>query len=183
MAAAHKHLACDVLLAPGHRADAAAAAVLRVIRIGRKALDIAEIRQREHALLFRDQIFDIDLARDRRDFRAARVGKLALNFLRLVLDNRVDARFMRENVAQVGDARLDLRELALEFFALQARQSAQRHLDDCLRLHVVQAKAFGQTLPRGRPVGAVADDRDDLVDMVDGNLQTLQDVCARQGLF
>ena len=179
----HEHLGGGVLLAAAHTGNALAAAPLDVVGVRRLALDVAEIRHGEDAFLARDQILDIHLAADRRDLGAALVAVFLLDLLRLVLDDPHQAGFVRENVAEIGHLRFDGGQLLLQLQTIGVRQRAERHLHDGLRLRIVQSKALAQTqLCRGA-VGAGTDDRDHLVDVVDGDLEALQNVGALLGLF
>ena len=183
MRAYDEHLGGGVLLPAAHAGNALAAAALDVIRVGRLTLDVAEVRHGQDALLARDQILNVDLAADGGNLGAALVAVLLLDLLRLVLDDAHEARTVRENVAQVGDLRLDRGQLLLELETVSVRQRAERHLHDGLRLRIVEAKALAQAQLRRGAVRARADDADHLIDVVDGNLETLQNVSALLGLF
>ena len=183
MAVRGKQLGHDVLVAAGHAGNAAPAAALRVVRVERLALRVAEVRQRDDAALVRDQVFDVHFAADRRDFGAALVVKLRFDRERLLLDNGEHAALVGKDVLQVFDLEVQRAQLVLQLLAVQAGQRAQLHLHDSLRLHIVQAEPLGHALARLGAVLGGADDRDHFVDEIDRNFEALQDVRAVLGLF
>ena len=82
---------------------------------------------------------------------------------------------------EVGDLLLQLLVLRLQLLPVQPLQGLQAHVQNGLGLHVVQPEAAHQVL-----LGVViagADDADDLVDVVLGDEQTLQQMGALLGLL
>ena len=87
-----------------------------------------------------------------------------------------------EDRLQVGDARLDLGQLVEDPLALQGGQPTQLHVQDRGRLDLVDVEELHQ--PAAGVVGrlAVADEGDDLVEVVEGLGVAAQDVRALLGL-
>ena len=72
--------------------EALAAAALRAVDAGRRALDVAVVRDRDDHRLFGDQVFQVDVADlFAADLGAARVAVLALQLLAILADDREDA--------------------------------------------------------------------------------------------
>ena len=178
-----EQLGHDVLVAAGHAGNAAPAAALRVVRVERLALRVAEVRQRDDAALVRDQVFDVHFAADRRDLRAALVAEFLLHLERFVLDDAEPARLAADDVDVVGDLEAQRGELFLDLRALEAGELAEAHLHDGLRLHVVEAEARHQRFLALGDRLRIAQDRDDLVDEVERDHQAVQNVGALLRLF
>ena len=99
----------------------------------------------------------------------------------LVLEHALDLFGVGEQLLEVGNALLKLAVLVLQLLAVETLERFQAHVQYRLRLHVGQAEALHQVLLC--VVVAVADDVDDLVDVVLRDEQTLQQVGALLGLF
>ena len=66
--------------------------------------------------------------------------------------------------------------LRLESVSLQTGQCAKTHIHNCLRLHIVQTEAFCQTVFRFLYRRRGADDTYHLINMINGNQKTLDNV-------
>ena len=71
----------------------------------------------------------------------------------------------------------------LQTLAFQTRQTSQAHVQNGLRLLVGQGEALHELHLRLRRVRAVADDADDLVDVIQRDEQAFQNMGARLGLI
>ena len=76
------------ILARGHADDPLAAAPLRAVLAGRRALDEAAVRDRDDLALVGEEVLHVDLARVGHDLGQARRGVLGLDRLHLLLDDR-----------------------------------------------------------------------------------------------
>ena len=90
---------------------------------------------------------------------------------------------MGEQVLVVGDALVEVGDLVDELLAREAGEAAQAHLENRLGLHVVEAERVEHALLGLGVVARGANDVDDLVDVVDGDEQALEDVHAGTGLI
>ena len=176
-------LADKVLVPAAHAADAASAAALGLVDIQRLALEVAKVGQGDHALLLRNQVLDVDLALHRGKLGAARVVELLLDLQQLLLDDGADLLLVGQDGVVLGDLGVQLIHLGLDLLALQPCQTAQRHLHNGLRLHVVQTKPLHQGSLAFLHGVVGADNRDNLVDVVQRSHQALQNVGALLGLF
>ena len=167
-----------VLQVHPHHADPAAA--LLAVRGDRQALDVAGTGDRDHHVLFRDQILELELFLGRDDLGApvvvARVDPAELE--QLLLDQRVDLLLGAEQVAQLGDALLDVLELVLDALALERGEGAQAQLEDRDRLYLGELELGHQAGLRSVGVRGAADERDHRVEVVERDQVALQDVSA-----
>ena len=115
---------------------AAPAALLRPILVERLRLHVAAVRQRDHHVRRRDQVLErqIDALRD--DLRAACVAELVADRGELVVDDRRDARRLRQDVDQVDDLGHHVAVFAEDLVLFEAGQPLQPQFEDRLRLRV-----------------------------------------------
>ena len=115
--------------------------------------------------------------------RAARRVELLLDLLQLLLDDLTHQGGILEDALVVGDLLEQLGQLGLDLLALQAGQAAQAHLEDGVGLLLGEAEALGEPLRRLLVGLRGADDRDDLVDVVERDDVALQDMRALLGFL
>ena len=175
----------EVLLLHLRALDAVAAAALLAVLGERHALHVAAVGKRYDARLVGDEVLDGDLVRVGDDLgAAARVLLRAVARLEVGevgADYRVHLLGVGENRLELGDRREKLRKLVRQLVALEADELVEAHLEDCVDLRVGEAEALLQ-LPLRLVAGLRrADDPDDLVEVVDGEEQAVDDVpsCLR----
>ena len=176
-----EHVHHRVLLTGGDALLAHAALTLSGVFGHRRALDVAVLRQGEDALLLLDQVLDVQLVLHILDLGLAVVAELVGNGGQLLLEDGLHQSLVAEDTQEVGDLLLQLLVLGLELLPVKTLQRLQAHIQNGLGLHVVQPEALHQVLLG--VVVAAADDLDDLVDVVLGDQQALQQVGALLGLF
>ncbi len=156
--------------------------MLRSVFGQRGALDVSHVRDGDHHLVVGVEVFRIELFGAHHDLGAAFVAVLLLDLQHLLLHDAQTHLAAGEHAVVVFDPFEQLGVLLFELAALQAGQCPEAHVDDGLCLHFAQAEA----LHEGRlgHVGRLrtADDGDDLVDMVEGDEQTAEDVGPFLGL-
>ena len=172
------HIVHNVLFLCRHADDALAAALLCNVGIGGLTFDIAGAGHRDNAGVAFDEVFQYDLVFRRDDLGSALIGVFALDFQHLILDDPVDTPFIGQNFAQFLDERFFFFQLIHDLDAFQSCQFTERHIDDRLRLHVSKAEAFHQCCLRIGDGLVGTDDADDLVDVLDGDHLTLENVSA-----
>ena len=173
----------EILLLRRHALDALAAAVLAAISIECHALDVVVVRQRDDDVFLSDEVLDVDLARVDRQARAARIAELRLDRLELVLDDAEDAALICEDGLVVLDGLQDFLILLLDLLALEARQALQAQVQDGLSLFLRELEARNESSARDVSRAALADRRDDRIEVVERDRQALQDVGARLSLL
>src|SRR5882762_7213847 len=155
-----------------------AAAPLAPVGGHRQSFDIARVGHGDHHVLFRDQILDRELALVGYDFGAPLVAEAVRQLRELLLENLEAPRLRPEDLLALLDELADFPELLLELGDLEGGEARQPHVEDFRRLLFGQLEALAQAGVRARRVLRLADDLDDLVDVVDGDLQAFEDVLA-----
>ena len=173
----------DEVLFLGPRADhALAAAPLRAVGGDLLALDVAGVRDRDHHVLLLDGVLVADLALLAHDLGAPVVAVLLLQAPDLVLDDAEHLLRAGEDRPQPLDQLDDLEVLLLDLRALEPGQARQPHLEDGVRLDLAELELAHEALARGVHVLRAADQGDDGVEVVEGDLEALEDVGALLGL-
>ena len=172
-----------VLLAGDVADDPLAAAVLAAVRRDRLTLDVAAAGDRDDDVLVGDEVLVGHLAAGVvGDAGPALAGVLLLQLGQLVLDDREDAGRVGEDVLELGDLLDDREVLVLDLLALEGGQAGQSHVEDRLGLEVRQLEPRHQVRLGLLDVGRLADRLDDLVEVVEGDLEALEDVSPGPGL-
>ena len=110
-------------------------------------------------------------------------AKSSLHLLELAHDDVEQHLLGGQDLPQPGDELLHLGQLVEDLLPLQAGEALQLHLEDGLGLDLGEPEARDQPLARRVRGRAPADELDDLVDVVEGDLQPEQDVLAGPGLL
>src|SRR5690606_39045813 len=171
-----------VLVLRLHPHEATSAAALRAVRVDGQALDVARVGDGDDHLLVRDEVLDREVGAVADDLGAALVAVGAGYLAQLLLDDLEALLAALEDRAQLGDERADLGQLVLELLDLEAGQPREAHVEDRLRLAFGEPEALLEARVRGLRVRRALDQFDDLVDVVDGDLEPLEDVLALEGL-
>ena len=179
-----KKFLSKVVVLLGHALHAAAAAVLCLVGVQRGALDITLVGQREDAGLLGDQVLDVDLTGNSLDGGAALVAVLVGQGGQVGFDDVLHVLVVGKDVLIIGDGSAQFTQFLLDLEDLQTSQTAQLQLDDGIRLQFVKAEVIHHSLTGlGKAALAGADGSDDLIDDVDGLMQTFQDMLALLGLL
>lgn len=173
----------EILLLRRHALNTLATAVLAAVGVERHALDVVVVRQRDDDVFLGDEVLDVDLARVDRQARAARIAELRLDCLELVLDDGEDAALVREDGLVLLDGLQDFLVLLLDLLALEARQALQAKVEDGLSLLLRELEARDQGCARDVSRAALADRRDNGIEVVEGDRQALQNVGARSAFL
>ena len=159
----HEQLLDKILLARGRADDPLAAAPLGAVGSLGQAFDVPEVGQRDHHVLFLNEVDGVDLAIDQGDFGAAGIGVLAADLEDLGLHDVQHHGGVAQDVLEVGDFLEKLAVLDFDLVALQAGQPLESHVKDGLRLLVGQRKGVHQTLLGIGHGARRADQRDHLI--------------------
>ena len=134
----------DEVLFLRRRADAAlAAAPLRAVERQGRALDVAAAGHGDDHVLLDDQVLDVDVRGLGHDLRAPLVAELLLDRPELLHDDLEDELLGAEDLAELRDQGQDLLELGDDLLALEAGQPVEAHVEDRLRLDVVEPQDLG----------------------------------------
>ena len=171
-----------VLFLEVHAGHADAAALLLAVGGDGQPLDVAGLGDGDRHLLFGDEILEVDLALVRHDVGAAVVVVETPDLGKLGLDDAEDGVLVAEQRAQVADAGEQAGVLFLDLVALEAGELLEPQVEDGLSLRSRELEGVDERVARRLAVGSVADDADDLVEIVEGDEQALEDVGPRLGL-
>src|SRR4029078_6745105 len=80
------------------------------------------------------------------------------------------------DVLELGDELDDLEVLVLDLLALERSEASETHVEDGLRLELREVAPRHEVLARGIDVVRLADRLDHRIEVVEGDLQTLEDV-------
>ena len=137
----------------GRRADAAlAAAPLRAVERQRRALDVAAVGHGDDHVLVGDQVLDVDLATPRRRSRCGARRRTASADLAAARSTMISSTsFSEPRISlELRDQRQDLLVLRDDLLALEAGQALQAHVEDRLRLDLVEPQDLGALALRRR---------------------------------
>src|SRR5262245_36634003 len=121
-----------VVLLQVHAHHALAAAALLTVRGHGEALDVVRARDRDHHVLFRDQVLELELALGGDDLRAAVVA-LAVDLFdleQLLPDQRIDPRLVAEDRPQLADPLHQVLVLVLDPLSLERAQRPQPQVEE-----------------------------------------------------
>ena len=168
-----EHLCGHVLLPAAHAGNSTASPALGPVGIHFLAFHVAEIGQGQHAFLLRNQILDIHLAADCHDLRFSLVSVLIPDSHQLILNDGLHPFLMGQDILIILDLQFQRRQFVFDFLPFQAGELSQAHLHNGLGLHVVQAEPFRHSGLGGGTVLGIADNGNNLVDIVQRDLQAL----------
>ena len=130
-------------------------------------------------ILVGNKVLNVEMALCGSNLGTALVTKLTGNLAHLLFDHAKNLLLMGKKVLVVGNGAAQTVQLLLDLIALKTGQAAQLHLENSGGLFGRETKALDQAA-RGLGIGARgADDRDNLVDMVESHKIALEDMGAR----
>ena len=136
----------DVVLLQARALHALAAALLAAVQVGLRPLGVAGLGDRDDDFFARDQILVGDITVRGDDAGAPVVAELLDEFLELLAHDGALALRLGQDVLEVGDLGLDLREIVDDALALEGGQPAQLHIENGLGLDVVDVEQLDQAL-------------------------------------
>ena len=166
----------DIVLIQRHTLDAAAATVLYLVGIGRNPLDIAVLRKRNNDILNRNQILIIHVADRIKNLCLARIIVFIADHAQLILENLIDPCLMGQNILQIRNFDQKILIFRLDLFTLQTGQAAELHIQNGLRLNLIQTEAAHQTRHSLIGILRITDRMNDRIQIVDRNPQTFQNM-------
>ncbi len=134
------------------------------------------MRDGDHHLLFGDEVLDGELRVVAHDFGAPFIAETLGHLEQLALEDVHAARLALEDATQIGDGGADLGQLLLELVALETGELGEPHVEDRLGLPLAEPEPALQLCAGRGGILRRADEGDDLVDVVDGDLEPLEDV-------
>ena len=165
----HEQAIDEVGLAGLHPLHALATAALRPVLGQRIALDVAGVGHGHDHVLLDDQVLRRETLHRLADLGPARVAELLLDLAQLVDHDLADALVAAEQILQIRNLGADFLELVEDPLALHRGQRTQSHFQDGVGLALRELEAGHQLLAGRRRVRRVADDRDHLVEVLEGD--------------
>ena len=144
MRGAHEEVRDDVVLLQRGALHALAAAPLRAVEVGLGALRVAGAGDRDDHVLDGDEVLDGDVAVVGDELGAPVVAVLLDDLGELVADDLPLPLGPGEDVLEVGDLALDLGQLVDDLLPLQGGEPAQLHVQDGVRLDLVDVEQLHQ---------------------------------------
>ena len=135
-----------VFLLGRHAGDATTAASLAPVRIHRDPLDVSLVRDRDHHILFGDQVLHREVDDLAGDLGAAVVAVLFSQLVQFRLDDGHPQLLRREDGLELLYQRAHLFELGLQLLDLEAGEPRQTHVEDGIRLALAELVAAAQFL-------------------------------------
>ena len=180
MAVHYHYLFDEVLFLRRHTDDTLAASSLSRIGIRMLTLDVARMCDSDDAIVLFDEVLKQNIIRRLNDLSAARVAVSSLDLGKLGLDDLLDLFDVAEDRAELFDELVKSFELVKDLVALETRESAERHLDDRLRLDLAQSISFAKSRLRIGDRLRGLHQLNDLVDVVESDRVTLKNMSARK---
>ena len=169
----------EIVIVNAHPLNAATAATL-CLEIARwQPLDVAVVRQCDHDVFFFDQVFVFN-AQNFADHQlgSAIITKFFLNFKQFLINNAVDALFMRQNIFKISNCFQSFLVFGIDFFTFQSCQANKSHVQNGLSLLVREFILVHQAILGYFAALRISDDADDRIDMVKRNFQAFQNMCS-----
>ena len=142
----------------------------------RRALDVTHVRNGNNHGVVGIEILGIKLVVKGDNLRLALVAVLLLHFEQIVFHHLLATLRVVQNLFQVSNQLLQVVIFLMQLVDAQARQLRQTHIDDGLRLSLVQVEAFFQIALGIARCSRLSDDVYHLVNIVHGNNQPFQNV-------
>ena len=169
----------DIVILDRHQpADSAAAAVLRLEFVCGHSLDVSEIGSCDNAVLVFYKIFNFELGKIRVvvNLCFTFVSVLLRDNLHFIADNAKQEITVCKNCLQPRDCLQKFLMLGLDLVSFQSCKSPQPHVDNRLRLHLVQTEPLHQFCLGFGDIRRRTDNVNDFVNIVNRDEQTLQDM-------
>ena len=174
-------VADDVLFLETGPAHPTPSAALAAVRFDGQPLHVAGSRHRDDDVLLGHQVLDRHLALVRLDLGPPLVRVSLLDVEELLLDDAADLLGVGQQGLQVLDPGQQILVLLLQLRPRKLGQAAQRHVQDVVGLDLGELESGHQPGPGHVCVLRGSDDLDDLVDVIEGDQQALDDVVALLG--
>ena len=172
----------EILLVRLGSDHALAPAALGTVVGHRRALDEALVRDRDDAALVGHDVFHAELGEGIDDLGAARLRILPAQFEQLLLDDGEEFGLRLEDTTVFLDQFEQVEVLGLDLVALQTGELIETQFEDRPGLPVGERVPRHQFSARVLAVAGAADETDEVIEVVEGDLVALEDVGAVLGL-
>ena len=183
MGRCHEEVLHPVLLLGAHPLQSTSSTPLGTVGVDLGPFHVTLARDRDDHLFVRDEILHLQGRGVPDDLASPIVAVLLVERHELLGEDRHPAIAALQNPLEILDRDTQGGELAVEFFHFQPGEPGQPHVQDGLRLALRQLEGFLQALRRDLGVPRAPDHLDHLVDIVDRDLETLENVGSLVGLL
>ena len=166
----------EVLLLGGHAPQTLAAPVLAAVLGQVRTFHVAVVGQDDRHVLLGDQVLEVDVGGGVQDRGAAFVAELVDHLAQLALDQIHQQDVAGQQLQEPLDGRAGLGVLLADLVPLQAGEPLQPHVQHGLGLDLGEAELLDQAIAGHLAVGALANGRDHLVQVVQGDDEALEEV-------
>ena len=151
---------------------------MRTEHIKRRALDISQVAYCDDHIIVGIEVFGVEITGHIVYLCAALVAVFVADLFEFTLDEIPADNIVAENELKTFDLFHNLVVGFMEFFLFESAESFELHIDNRLSLNVAEAESLFEPLARILIARSVADNVDNLVDVVAGNDKTFYDVGA-----
>ena len=174
---------CEVIVAMAGslRAHTATALLVELIQVG--TLDVTHVRNGDNHRIVGIEVLGIELVVEGDNLCTTCVAILLFHLLQLVLHDLLAALGVVQDFLQVGNELHQVVVLLVQLVDTQTCELAETHIDDSLRLQLVQVEALLQVTLGVRRSLTITDDMYHLVDIVHSDNQSFEDVGTLLGFL
>ena len=181
MRSRHKQVLGEVILLRDGPARTCATAALGAVLIKVSALDVTLATDGDNHRLVGNHVLGREIPTLVINFGTAGIAITLPNVFELGFDDAALQYIRIEHRFQVVDELHQLVVFGHDFVALQAGEALETHIEDGAGLHLAQLEALDELATGHFRVARTADELDNLVEVVERNQQTFQDVGALLG--
>ena len=181
--AADEQIGVGVFVAQFAVVAAAPAAPLRAVRLECGALDVPALGDIDDHILDGDEVFFADVVRQIRDDRAALVAELVAQRFDLFSDLIPQLDLIAQNRLEKADLLEQASVLLVQILPRETRQRREAHIENRLRLRLAERESRHQSVSSVAGLLRSANDADDLVDVIKGDQQPLENMRPSLGFL
>ena len=119
MCSCYEHIGSNIFCAAVHTRNTSAASALSAVCIYFLTLDITEIRHGDHAVLIRNEVFNIHFTADGFDLSASFIGKFGADRIQFCLDDAEQTFAVAEDVFVICNLQKQTVQLFFDLFSFQ----------------------------------------------------------------
>ena len=179
----YKEIFNEILFLRSHTCRTLATASLCPVERHSVTLDVAGMGYGDHHIFFDDHVLDGEIRRHSEDLGTTRIAEAILDIYQFGLDDFEYLDFAGKDLLETLDQRHNLVVLLDNLVALEAGQTVQTHFKNSLSLYLTQFEAGNQPFLCFGRVGAGFDNLNNLIEVVQGDLETFEDVGAGFGFL
>ncbi len=174
----HTQVAHEILTPSLHPPGSLTSPALGTVKGKGIALDIPKMGKSDDHILFDDEVFVGNPIHCFDNLRSSGVAKSFHHLTQFIHDHFENPGITAQQIFQVGDLQPQLFQLGDDLLPLHGGQGAQAHFENRLGLALGEPKTLFQLGARRSGIRRSPNQRDDLVQVVQGHHEALEDVSA-----